>query len=82
MIDTLERNGPRLDRPWMLAVGARGRAMLLAAQGDLDAAVQLRSKRWPNTTGCRCRSSGRAPNCSSANFSGDGAKGRRRSDSK
>jgi DNA-binding CsgD family transcriptional regulator len=37
-VDLLERNGRRLDRPWMLAVGARGRGMLLAAQGDLDAA--------------------------------------------
>ncbi|MDT5323168.1 MAG: hypothetical protein QOF25_320, partial [Mycobacterium sp.] len=40
VIDTLERNGARLDRAWMLAVGARCRAMLLAAQGDVDAAMQ------------------------------------------
>lgn len=39
LIDMLERNGLRLDRAWMLACGARGRAMLLAARGDLDAAV-------------------------------------------
>jgi DNA-binding CsgD family transcriptional regulator len=39
LINTLERNGCRTDRPWMLAVGARCRSMLLAAQGDLDAAV-------------------------------------------
>jgi DNA-binding CsgD family transcriptional regulator len=38
LVDALERNGRRLDRPWMLAVGARGRATLLAAMGDLDAA--------------------------------------------
>jgi len=38
-IDALERNGRRLNRPWMLAVGARARAMLLAAQGDLVAAT-------------------------------------------
>lgn len=38
-IQTLESNGRRLDRPWMLAVGARCRAMLLAAQGDLGAAT-------------------------------------------
>jgi DNA-binding CsgD family transcriptional regulator len=38
LIERLERNGRRLDRPWMLAMGARGRAMLLAARGDLDAA--------------------------------------------
>jgi DNA-binding CsgD family transcriptional regulator/tetratricopeptide (TPR) repeat protein len=39
LIDTLEGNGCRSDRAWMLAVGARCRSMLLAAQGDLDAAV-------------------------------------------
>jgi DNA-binding CsgD family transcriptional regulator len=38
LIERLERNGRRLDRPWMLAMGARGRAMLLAAHGDLDSA--------------------------------------------
>jgi len=38
LIDRLERNGARLDRPWMLAIGARCRAMMLAATGDLDAA--------------------------------------------
>jgi DNA-binding NarL/FixJ family response regulator len=39
MIAALERNGARWDRPWMLAVGKRCRAMLLAAQGDLEAAL-------------------------------------------
>jgi DNA-binding CsgD family transcriptional regulator/tetratricopeptide (TPR) repeat protein len=39
-VEILERNGRRLDRPWMLAVGARCRAMLLAAQGDLAAATE------------------------------------------
>ena len=39
LIGALQTNGARMDRPWMLAVGARGRAMLLAARGDLDAAV-------------------------------------------
>ncbi len=34
----LERNGATLDRPWMLAVGGRCRAMILADGGDLDAA--------------------------------------------
>ena len=38
LVKALEGNGRRLDRPWMLAVGARGRAMLLAALGDLDGA--------------------------------------------
>jgi ATP/maltotriose-dependent transcriptional regulator MalT len=38
LVEALERNGRRLDRAWMLAVGARARSMLLAALGDLDAA--------------------------------------------
>jgi DNA-binding CsgD family transcriptional regulator/tetratricopeptide (TPR) repeat protein len=39
LVTVLERNGRRLDRAWMLAVGARCRAMLLAARGDLEAAA-------------------------------------------
>ena len=38
LIAALEANGTQLDRPWMLAAGARGRAALLAAKGDLVAA--------------------------------------------
>jgi ATP/maltotriose-dependent transcriptional regulator MalT len=38
LVEALERNGQRLDRAWMLAVGARCRAMLLAERGDLEAA--------------------------------------------
>ncbi|KUI10278.1 LuxR family transcriptional regulator [Mycolicibacterium acapulense] len=39
LVAALERNGRRLDRAWMLAVGGRCRAMLHAAEGDLrDAA--------------------------------------------
>jgi DNA-binding CsgD family transcriptional regulator len=41
MIEALQANGARLDRPWMLAIGARCRAMSLAARGDVDAAVQM-----------------------------------------
>ena len=39
LVQTLERNGRRLDRAWMLAIGARCRSMLLAAAGDLDASM-------------------------------------------
>ncbi len=39
LVDALEANGTRLDRPWMLALGARCRALLLAARGDLPDAV-------------------------------------------
>lgn len=38
LVEALERNGERLHRAWMRAVSARGRSMLLAARGDLDAA--------------------------------------------
>jgi DNA-binding CsgD family transcriptional regulator len=40
LVEALERNGRRLDRAWMLAVGARWRAMVLAARGDVEAPVQ------------------------------------------
>lgn len=39
LIDVLEANGHRLGRPWMLASGARCRAMLLAGGRDLGAAL-------------------------------------------
>lgn len=38
LIEALERNGIQHDRPWMLAMGARGRGHMLAARGDLDGA--------------------------------------------
>jgi DNA-binding CsgD family transcriptional regulator/Arc/MetJ-type ribon-helix-helix transcriptional regulator len=38
LVDALERNGAARDRPWMLAVGARGRGHVLAARGDMEAA--------------------------------------------
>jgi DNA-binding CsgD family transcriptional regulator len=39
LIEVLEGNGQRLDRPWMLAVGARCRAMLQARCGNVSAAT-------------------------------------------
>jgi DNA-binding CsgD family transcriptional regulator len=39
LADVLEGNGRRLDRAWMLAVGARSRAMVLAARGDIDGSL-------------------------------------------
>jgi DNA-binding CsgD family transcriptional regulator len=39
LVTALETNGRRLDRPWMLAVGGRCRAMTLAARGDVDGAM-------------------------------------------
>ena len=40
LVSALERNGARLQREWMLAVGGRGRGMLLAARGEVAAAVE------------------------------------------
>lgn len=40
LVDTLERNGAEMDRPWMLAVGGRCRGMLLALRGDLEDAEE------------------------------------------
>jgi DNA-binding CsgD family transcriptional regulator len=40
LVEQLERNGHRLDRTWALALGARCRALLLAAQGEIDEAVE------------------------------------------
>lgn len=39
LIDHLEAEGRRLDRAWALALGARCRALLLAADGELNAAL-------------------------------------------
>ncbi len=41
LIDALERHGQRLHRPWTLAVGARCRSMMLAAQGHLEEATRM-----------------------------------------
>jgi ATP/maltotriose-dependent transcriptional regulator MalT len=39
-IDVLERNGRERDRAWMLAMAARSRSMLLAARGEVEAAIE------------------------------------------
>jgi ATP/maltotriose-dependent transcriptional regulator MalT len=41
MIEALEHHGRRLDRAWMLAIGARCRSMMLAAEGDVEAATRM-----------------------------------------
>lgn len=38
LIEALETNGPRLNCPWMVAAGARGRGIWLASRGDVEAA--------------------------------------------
>ena len=38
LVEHLERNGARLEHPWLLATGARSRGMVLAARGDLAGA--------------------------------------------
>ncbi len=40
LIEWLEDHGRRLDRPWALAVGGRCRSLLLAAMGELEAAIR------------------------------------------
>lgn len=40
LLSDLELNGRRLDRPWALALAGRGRALLLAAKGDLEGAAE------------------------------------------
>ncbi|MDT5326238.1 MAG: hypothetical protein QOF25_3390 [Mycobacterium sp.] len=44
LIEVLERNGAAHDRPWMLAAGARCRAMWLAATGDVGAALEFANR--------------------------------------
>ncbi|OBI76550.1 LuxR family transcriptional regulator [Mycobacterium sp. E740] len=44
LVTALERNGSKLDRPWMLAIAARCRAMIYAAAGDLAAAEDSLSR--------------------------------------
>ncbi|MBO0679138.1 AAA family ATPase [Mycolicibacterium sp. S2-37] len=44
LVAELETNGRRLDRTWMLAVGARCRAIVLAVEGDVDAAAAAASE--------------------------------------
>lgn len=39
LVEALEHDGQRLDSAWVLAVGARCRSMLLAARGDVHAAL-------------------------------------------
>lgn len=41
MIKSLEHNGRLFGRPWMLAIGARCRAMMLAARDDVEAAERV-----------------------------------------
>ncbi|MBA2470716.1 MAG: hypothetical protein H0V41_00170 [Pseudonocardiales bacterium] len=40
LVEQLEGNGRRLDRAWALALGARCRALLLAAEGSLNEAAE------------------------------------------
>lgn len=44
LIQLLERQGRTLDRPWALAVAARSRALLLAADGDTEGALDAASE--------------------------------------
>jgi DNA-binding CsgD family transcriptional regulator len=44
LVELMERNGRRLDRPWMLVVALRGRAMWLGARGEVTEAIVAASQ--------------------------------------
>jgi hypothetical protein len=44
LVDRLEEHGRRLDRAWALATGGRCRSLLLAAGGQLEAAVEAAAR--------------------------------------
>ena len=44
LVDQLEHHGRRLDRAWALALGARCRSLLLAADGDLEGAIEAATR--------------------------------------
>jgi DNA-binding CsgD family transcriptional regulator len=44
VVEMLEANGRRLDRPWMLATGFRCRALMLAVRGDIGGATAAAQK--------------------------------------
>ena len=57
LLDAFEERAQTLDRVWALATGARCRALLLAAQGDLDGTDQALQRAFAITYGCQCHSS-------------------------
>ena len=62
MIEQLENDGRRLDRPWLLATGARGPSDVVRRQGRARRGRRVPSvTRSRSTTGCPCRSNGPAP---------------------
>jgi len=44
LVEMLQANGRRLDRPWMLAAGFRCRALMLAVRGDVGGATAAAQK--------------------------------------
>lgn len=44
LVERFERDGRRLDRPWLSAIGGRGHSMLQAAHGDTVTAIDTASR--------------------------------------
>ena len=59
LVDRFEQQAQRSGIPWSLAVSARCRGLLLAAQGQLDASAEALERRWASTSAARFPSSGR-----------------------
>ena len=74
LIEVLEHHGNRLDRAWMLAVGARCRSMWLAARGDVVAATRIAENAMAGTLGFPCPSNAPAPSSCSASCNAANAK--------
>ena len=74
MVAALERDGRRLHRTWMLAIGARCRGMMLAARGDVQAAESAVRTALAEHARLRCRSNERALCCSLASCSAGNGK--------
>ena len=76
LVEALERNGLRYDRPWMLAVGGRCRALWHTRPAIWTPRSSRPRRPWTITSGCRCLSNVPARSCCSANYSADAGAGR------
>ena len=77
LIERLERNGARLSRSWLLAVGARCRSMWLAARDDRRRGRAVAQQAMTEHQRWRCRSNGPGLSYCSGNYRIGGATMRR-----
>ena len=75
----LERNGRRLDRAWMLALGARCRACCWPPGRPRGGESHGAAGNDRTSTGCQCRSNAPAPNSARPTPASTAPKGRRHS---